>query len=120
MQQPMHFDTQPASFPAPSQPKGSGKVFMVFLITGLVIFFAGGIVRSLLLYEDLIEEHQITIYATTQLLMNIGILIAGCGLSVGAFSENIRSERIRSTMLVAAGSCFVAGAIINIFGLGGL
>lgn len=109
----------PGGSPGQYQTKSSGKIFMIFLIIGLMIFFVGGIIRSLLLYEDLIEDNQRAIYATTQIMMNIGILVAGTGLTVGAFSENIQSERVRSTMLVAAGSCFIAGAIINIFGLTG-
>ncbi|MCK4614428.1 MAG: hypothetical protein KAU14_06465 [Thermoplasmata archaeon] len=111
-QQQMPYQSQPV---VPQSSGGTGKLYLGLLLTGLILFFVAGIIRSLLLYEDLIEDNQQNIWATTNLLMNIGILIAGTGLSLGAFSASDLDDRVRSTMLIAAGSCFVAGAIINIF-----
>jgi len=117
----MEYSAQP-SFPTSSteqqQPEGGGTkspLYLALLLVGLIIFFVAGIIRSLLLYEDFIEDGQQNIYATTHLLMNIGILVLTIGLSMGALIGKNLSEKVRGSMIATVGVCIVVGFLLNVF-----
>jgi len=90
-------------------------VYLTVLIVGLVIFFVAGILRSLLYFDNFIEDGQQNIYATSVLLMNIGIMVSAIGFAMGGFKARELHEKVRSSMLSAVGMCILAGVLVNVF-----
>lgn len=87
--------------------------YLLLVLLGIVIFFIGGIIRAITVYDyNWSESYQDNIRATSLIIQNIGLLISCIGFMIGAWKPNM-DIKIRSSMVVASGSCFVAGAIIN-------
>ena len=117
----MEYSMQPSFPPSsteqqrPEAGETKSPLYLALLLVGLIIFFVAGILRSLLLYEDFIDEGQQNIYATTHLLMNIGILVSVIGLSMGGLMGKNLSEKIRCSMIATVGVCIVVGFLLNVF-----
>ena len=117
----MEYSMQPSHPPhstgqhGPEAEGGKGTLYFTLLLLGLIIFFVAGIIRSLLLFEDFMTDGQQNIYATTHLLMNIGLLISVIGLSMGGLMGKNLSEKIRCAMVGTVGVCIVVGFLLNVF-----
>ena len=94
------------------------KGFLALIIAGVAVFFTGGIISSLLLYEDFITENEQNIFATIVLLMNAGIMMIATGFALAGFLAKNITDKARGAMFALVGTCIFAALLLFFLTIG--